>query len=373
MNRSGPDAPQLSLFFAFPDGQLAYDCTACAHKPCCRGMGFSIDVSGPQMQLLRQHPYLYLEGRPWAGQLLFVHSLPSGCCLLGDERCTQYGTAQRPASCRLFPFTQIGLAGTRLVIAPDAACPLTHAPGAGVSHRDLTALIQQVGIAVAPEDLSARLGQSRWEVELTLRDAAAACLHAGDDFATLCAFSLAATSASPATELERNMASAAQRLEQGAERWQGLVGPVFPERGAPQVSTSLLLWNSTLRLFSAWHDLATFPTAAYLLGRYLDAYAPFRNEGLPANAIAQLFSALDPLLFHAVHLAARARLPRHVEVPAARDISAPLLQTLQQSDGEAAGHDWGTLLATYAPSAPDERVVWLRRLAHALQGVLTWA
>lgn len=117
------------LFFPFPSGALTYQCADC-DAPCCKGEPIGIGRSRELVTILQAQPkaamftVLGFNGGP----LVSIAAPPEKCWFLDRKsRCRlEYvlGREQKPAGCRLFPFSILQGVGEALAIVPDLLCPL---------------------------------------------------------------------------------------------------------------------------------------------------------------------------------------------------------------------------------------------------------
>lgn len=133
------------MYFTWPDRRLRYDCRGCG--ACCKGHGIGLDVAGGQLvQLAARRPEIvpFLRRR---GAAVTAFNPRDRCWFLADDGLCRVevedGRAAKPASCRLFPFNRVFVAGAlRVVDFNSVICPLQWAPdGDGVSHAEIEAEI----------------------------------------------------------------------------------------------------------------------------------------------------------------------------------------------------------------------------------------
>jgi hypothetical protein len=238
----------VEIFLAFPDGGLRYDCRACDQR-CCK-TGVLPLFPNERESIVRQHPALELVAPGHADGVALFSTPCSGCWFLADGRCTLAdGAHLRPQACTLYPWNVFGRLGNALVVAPHPLCPLTVAPGRGVTHREVVQLIGRLGAAGGPASmLSAAHGPGRLVLERLVRDVATACLNDETPFRVL-AFSQLAGQAfldhGPAgiaeMPLER-LDEVAGELEQRAARM----------ARAGRLSLDGAAWAKVTPLFAAW-------------------------------------------------------------------------------------------------------------------------
>jgi hypothetical protein len=147
-----------NVYFAFPDGQLAYDCVSC-NATCCRGYGYALGRPSELQAVLHARPNMHLfiappEHAP-RGTYAMVKNCPPECFFLTKQgMCgiqAEHGYAAKPETCRLFPFNHFCRVGDQLVVAPHPGlCPLQVTPFGTVSEQSRHALLleelQQRGI-----------------------------------------------------------------------------------------------------------------------------------------------------------------------------------------------------------------------------------
>lgn len=119
------------VYFTWPDGVLGYDCRGCGD--CCKGLGIGLDESGGQVEQLvglypALTPFLRKRGAAWTA------FNPRGRCFFLDDQglCRvemDHGRAQKPASCRLFPFNRVFRLGAYTIVDYNSViCPLQVFP-----------------------------------------------------------------------------------------------------------------------------------------------------------------------------------------------------------------------------------------------------
>jgi Fe-S-cluster containining protein len=117
------------LYFPFPSGALAYDCTVC-DAPCCKGQPIGIGRSRELVTIQQAQPRATLFAVPGfnGGPLLSLTPPPEKCWFFDrNGRCRiehVVGRDAKPTGCRLFPFTRIVTVGEALAVLPDLLCPL---------------------------------------------------------------------------------------------------------------------------------------------------------------------------------------------------------------------------------------------------------
>jgi len=218
------------IYFSFLNGILDYDCSSC-DAPCCRGAQLGIGRSRELVALLSISPALALFAEPdFSGSPLPSLLCPVDACWFLDQRnrCRlewAVGREAKPASCRLFPFHQIRVAGDHLVVMPHFLCPLQVADAPTTdgphSHDEICLEMHRAGV---PRDGHLRMPrppdmawQDAMPIERRVRDLGARHLHDEDyvdyaqeqDFITL--GTLGETLAMDSTNRLRN--SVAQLLD----------------------------------------------------------------------------------------------------------------------------------------------------------------
>jgi Fe-S-cluster containining protein len=132
-NSSGSDSrteQPTGIYFAFPDGMLAYDCASCP-AACCRGYGIGGSLQNEMKKLLDLYPALGNLATSRSGDLIWLANPASGCFFLdSDNLCRlekEHTKDLKPGMCRLFPFNQLSKMGEWIVVAPSYFCPLSLA------------------------------------------------------------------------------------------------------------------------------------------------------------------------------------------------------------------------------------------------------
>lgn len=160
--------PELVLHFAFPDGVLDYDCTACP-AACCRGQGIGGMESREVPGLLAAYPELALCAVARTGES-FSFSTPAGRCffLEADRKCRiekEKGAQAKPGVCLAFPFNRFMRLGKVVLVSPHFLCPLRLAfppePGrvAG-THAALEIELRETGLVRECEEVRSPAGSA---------------------------------------------------------------------------------------------------------------------------------------------------------------------------------------------------------------------
>lgn len=150
--------PVSRIYFAFPDGRLDYDCVGCG-STCCRGFDYGVTGSREllvQLELSRT-AHVFLERKETKGGVqLKMRNCAPGCFFLQEDgKCRVHvsrGYAEKPETCRLFPFNSIRQVDDWLIVAPHPGlCPLVVTRDGGLSarssHDAITASLVAYGIA----------------------------------------------------------------------------------------------------------------------------------------------------------------------------------------------------------------------------------
>jgi Fe-S-cluster containining protein len=117
-----------NVYFAFGDGRFGYDCVACEAQ-CCRGHGYRATSSAQVLYQLNRSPLMRFFTASDDGSTASVRNLPPACFFLTEgNRCgihAEHGFGAKPETCRLFPFNNLVLIGSYLVVSPHVnLCPL---------------------------------------------------------------------------------------------------------------------------------------------------------------------------------------------------------------------------------------------------------
>ena len=137
--REGTEGREISgdrVFFTFASGRLAYDCVTC-QATCCRGHGYNVNSTDELRRQIENAPGLALfVDSPLNVQdarLYHVGNCPPSCFFLTEGNLCrihqEHGYQAKPETCRLFPFNDLLLFGSYLVVRPHASlCPLQILP-----------------------------------------------------------------------------------------------------------------------------------------------------------------------------------------------------------------------------------------------------
>jgi Fe-S-cluster containining protein len=130
-------------FFTFPDRSLKYDCPSCGSQ-CCKGKGLALEARAEVVRFARLEPRLAALLYPMNERFAQVMDVSDGCWMLRpDGLCaieTDRSYAEKPHTCRLFPFNRIFTVGdARVVDFNSKICPLQDVADArsGQSWADL--------------------------------------------------------------------------------------------------------------------------------------------------------------------------------------------------------------------------------------------
>lgn len=139
------------MFFTFPDRALKYDCPSCGSQ-CCKGKGLALEASAEVVRFARLEPRLAALVHPVNAQFAQVVDVTDGCWMLRpDGLCAievERSYAEKPHTCRLFPFNRIfTVGGERVVDFNSKICPLQDVADerTGQSHEDLRRQIEAEG------------------------------------------------------------------------------------------------------------------------------------------------------------------------------------------------------------------------------------
>ena len=118
----------MESFFTFPDRSLKYDCPSCGSQ-CCKGKGLALEAREEVVRFARIEPRLSALLYPMNARFAQVLDLTDGCWLLRpDGLCsieTDRSYAEKPQTCRLFPFNRVFTIGqSRVVDFNSKICPL---------------------------------------------------------------------------------------------------------------------------------------------------------------------------------------------------------------------------------------------------------
>jgi Fe-S-cluster containining protein len=177
--------PAANVYFTFASTRLGYDCVSCGAK-CCRGFGYELRPGEElRAQMTQSAPARFFVDPCEAASHFHMRNLAPGCFFLtGDNRCgieVQQGYAAKPETCRLFPFNQIGIVGSHLLVAPHPdLCPLdvmpVGRPSATSDHAQLCASMairpistHVAGLGVPESQASAIIDHERSIVALSER------------------------------------------------------------------------------------------------------------------------------------------------------------------------------------------------------------
>jgi Fe-S-cluster containining protein len=256
-------AEPTSPFFTFHDRSLRYDCAACG-SACCKGVGLALVPEVELLSFARLEPRLATHLK-FTSRLAEPLDCSTGCWMLREDgRCAieeTVGYAQKPAICRLFPYTRILRAGgVQILDVNSKICPLQDAT-AERNGQSWEALIEQ--LAGCPPELQrgteVKLPKGATELGWTdfegrLRDAGPAFFDE-PDFAAYAAFqeeavyALSANRPLPEPNAPAVLARA-EKLRALVQRWRALFGvqgePGLAEaarKAAKQVSLLSTSWR----------------------------------------------------------------------------------------------------------------------------------
>lgn len=141
----------MESFFTFSDRTLRYDCPSCGSF-CCKGKGIALEARDEVVRFARLEPRMASLVHPLNAHFAQVVDVTDGCWMLRpDGLCaieTDHGYAQKPHTCRLFPFNRIFQVGdVRVVDFNSKICPLQDSSEArnGQSWDDLQKQIDGEG------------------------------------------------------------------------------------------------------------------------------------------------------------------------------------------------------------------------------------
>jgi len=208
----------VETYFTFEDGALRYDCVTCGAK-CCKGFGIGLDRAGAE-RLCAERPALRAFVRVSGGGTVVAANVSDGCWFLDAERLCGLertgGRTAKPPACRLFPFNRLfRVGGVRVVDANTLLCPLEDARGAGVSHAELLAELEELGDRATWAIAEPPAGQSAAEALAEERAAARACAEAVARGEAEFAVVASAMGGGPVEELRAARAAAARLLGLG--------------------------------------------------------------------------------------------------------------------------------------------------------------
>lgn len=158
------------LYFAFPDGSLAYECDGCLQSCCRIGGAIQTHMEREGADLFRLYPFAASLVRERSGPVVILQ-LPAGGCVwfTDDGLCSihrDHGRDLKPFTCRLYPFNRLVRTGSTLIVSPRFGCPLSldrSCSAAQSSHQALAGEVQQLGLlgVDVPRDVVAALPSRR--------------------------------------------------------------------------------------------------------------------------------------------------------------------------------------------------------------------
>lgn len=148
------DNKKMTLYFAFPDGLITYDCETCRYKYCCIACDdFGFDKEKELPFFLDRYPYLgyflYPLVNKKEGYGHFCENYSGGCWFLTqDWKCKiekEFGRRYKPFICKLFPFTALFRVRDVLVVNIHELCPIQLVSKGrdrkGITHREISSEI----------------------------------------------------------------------------------------------------------------------------------------------------------------------------------------------------------------------------------------
>src|SRR5450755_3003735 len=122
------------FFFTFLDRSLSYDCPSCGQL-CCKRSGLQLDAGRDLLKFTSRAPRLAALGRPVMPGRWDIVETADGCAMLEPTGLCHlevaHGRAEKPLTCRLFPFNAIARIGeVRVVDFHNRICPLQDAADA---------------------------------------------------------------------------------------------------------------------------------------------------------------------------------------------------------------------------------------------------
>jgi hypothetical protein len=386
--------PAANVYFTFASTRLGYDCVSCGAK-CCRGYGYELRPGDElHAQITQSAPARFFVDPCEAASHFHMRNLAPGCFFLtGDNRCgieVQQGYAAKPETCRLFPFNQIAVVGSHLLVAPHPdLCPLEVMPAGRLSptsdHAELCASmairpisIHLAGLAVTEPQASAIIDHERSIVALSER-----YLNETE----YRAFAAAQLEAAHHAFAEGPAVPASSQLDAYLEQVRAVLGagdelatlcnePVCRTLTAatPALRAHVLLWHAEKRLLGdqPMERLPRMLLALYCLALSAHAAGMVR---VTYQSVMTLFLRYSPLLMMLARLDAPVMWRRDVVLDlsfagddTARRTYARIVQALLAARQSRNRLSLGTLLTRELSIDGVNRVLFLKRLAERLSG-----
>lgn len=368
------------VYFTWPDGRFGYECRGCG--ACCKGLGIGLDAAGGQVQRLVSlypglTPFLRKRGTTWTafnprGNCWFLDH--DGLCRIERD----HGRADKPASCRLFPFNRVFRLGSITIVDYNSViCPLvvTDQGGAGISHasvlEDIAATADSAVIGI--ELFAERPDEEGQRLVSRERDMAAACFAAADAADP----DVAAVWAAQARDgtFERARARVARALEaMTGEPWR-----------APRAETArVAMWLTPSLRFNELYGPRRYAPRAEIAQGLADAWlvwlhlmgvgAELAGRTLDLREATSIFGESMPLGWLAARWGEAPTMePGEVELPGDADPHGVVRRFAEACIGNRTRRrPLGDVLEPLLePHAPAERVV-LARLVEPLLGRIRW-
>jgi len=330
------------VFFTFPDRALKYDCLSCGAQ-CCKGRGLALEAGAEVVRFARLEPRLAALVHPMNAQFAQVVDVTDGCWMLRpDGLCAievDRGYAEKPHTCRLFPFNRIfSVGGERVVDFNSKICPLQDVADerTGQGWAELERQIDAEGAgyfgrgeAPAPPGGD----EMRWlDHEKFVRDAIEPMLGQADY--TLFA-SLQETAALALIKREpyspAHLRARAEMLQKLLHRWRahhGVAGePGLAEaarRAARQVALLTCSWRLSVLLRPGAGPYATeiqlLPKRLLATAHLLELSHLARRTAPGLRAATEIFQNAAPLIGLLAFFPRKARLKAPLSLPVADDV-----------------------------------------------------
>ena len=187
----------MESFFTFADRTLKYDCPSCGSF-CCKGKGVALEAREEVVRFARLEPRMASLVYPLNSRFAQVMDVTDGCWMLKpDGLCAievEHGYAEKPHTCRFFPFNRIFQIGDlRVVDFNSKICPLQDVASerTGQGWKELQKQIDDEGPSFfgrGDAPLPKGAAELGWAAhERTIRDAIEAHLDQ-PDYAAFAAF-----------------------------------------------------------------------------------------------------------------------------------------------------------------------------------------
>ena len=372
------------IYFTWPDKRFFYECATCG--ACCRGLGIGLDATGGQTRrLLALYPGL--TGFMRKRGATYTAFNPRGPCwfLTDDGLCrieAEHGRADKPASCRLFPFNRVFRLGDYTIVDYNSViCPLQVSPGPGegraVSHG---AVLAEIATIADPGVVGTRLPAQRPDEEgkrLVARERAIAeaCFAAADELAEASALTVIERVWRAQVRDRAGSGSFADACERISRALLALTGQPWQQPGAADLQTALWLSPSMRfnelygpRQYDPRTELpTTLPDIWLAWLHFLAVGGQLASRPLGLRAATTVWSEQMPLCYLAARWQSAPTLaPGEYQWPDASEDKDAVVRRFAQAcvdnrtRRQSLGALWSPLLDAYAGA---ERVVLSRMLA----------